>query len=85
MAKGIGATLISDSGTPYLNEIDEAQIDVIRQELTTWQGLTKYWNHVKDYTEAASWEGCFPKGWDDFKSDLALYIYEVAFHGTEQQ
>jgi len=82
MSKGVGADL-QDLTVPSITEADQAQIDVIGSELETQAGLTKYWHHIRQYTEAAEWEGEFPKGWDDFGRDLAIYIYEVEFRPTE--
>jgi hypothetical protein len=58
------------------NTASEPGLKAIEDELDTWEGLTKYWKDLRQYTEECDWEGSFPRSWSDFKEDFVVYLYE---------
>jgi len=56
------------------SEMGYLKVTRVMDELDTWEGLTRHWSALRQYTEEAEWEGNFPHGFSDLKVDLARYI-----------
>lgn len=71
MSRPLGAQVREDLGRDTLKEANARNISV---DLGTWGGLERYMEAIEEYATACRYRGEFPRSWEEFRSDLALWI-----------